>query len=245
MSRPATGRRIDVRRSQIYGGAAPFTPASLSGLILWLRADMGITLAGAKVSAWADQSGNANDFAQGVDADRLTYTASDADFLGQPSLSGTSIAAGLTRSNFAQGEGIVSLGVYARFSANTVACLLHADNGQRAAINNNVTGLFDVTRLNGGLNTRRLAGAALNTNYSRIGVVPCSTASTDDPTLYTNGVAGGVVASSTATDAVIPANTWRVGFRLEGKIAEVFAYNRALTAAEALQLHTYMLGRFG
>ena len=88
-------------------------------------------------------------------------------------------------------------------------------------------------------------GTLLNTNYSRIAVIPCSTASTTDPTLYTQGVAGGTITASTATDAVIPANTWRVGFRLEGKIAEVFAYNRALTAAEALQLHTYMLARYG
>ncbi len=245
MSRPATGRRIDVRRSQIYDGARAFTPASLPGLILWLRADLGITLAGAKVSAWADQSGNGADFAQGVDADRLIYTASDADFLGQPSLSGTAIAAGLTRANFAQGLGVVTLGVYTRFSANTAPCIVHGDNAQSASIANNITGLFDANRLNGGLNTRRLSGAALNTNYSRIGVIPCSTAAADDPTLYTNGVAGGTVAASTATDAVIPANTWRVGFRLEGKIAEVFAYNRALTAAEALQLHTYMLARYG
>ena len=245
MSRPATGRRIDVRRSQIYDGARAFTPASLSGLILWLRSDLGITLAGAKVSAWADQSGNGADFAQGVDADRLIYTASDADFLGQPSLSGTAIAAGLTRANFAQGLGVVTLGIYIRNSANTVPGIPHGDNGQAASLVSNIMGLFDASRLNGGQNTRRLSGAALNTNYSRIGVVPCSTASTDDPTLYTNGVAGGVVASSTATDAVIPANTWRIGFRLEGKIAEVFAYNRALTAAEALQLHTYMLARYG
>ena len=245
MSRPATGRRIDIRRANLYGGAAPFTPASLSGLILWLRGDMGITLAGAKVSAWADQSGNGNDFAQGVDADRLTYAATDADFLNQPSLSGTATAFGLTRANFAQGLGVVTLGVYTRFSANTVPCYAHGDNALSAGIVNNITGLFDATRLNGGQNTRRLSGAALNTNYSRIAVIPCSTAAADDPTLYTNGVAGGAVAASTATNAVIPANTWRIGFRMEGKIAEVFAYNRALTAAEALQLHTYMLARYG
>ena len=245
MSRPATGRRIDIRRSQIYDGARTFTPASLPGLILWLRGDMGITLAGAKVSAWADQSGNGNDFTQGVDADRLTYTASDANFLNQPSLSGTAIAIGLARANFAQGLGVVTLGAYTRFSANTVPCIVHGDNAQSASIANNITSLFDANRLNGGLNKRRLSGAALNTNYSRIGVIPCSTASTDDPTLYTNGVAGGTVASSTATDAVIPANTWRIGVRMEGKIAEVFAYSRAITAAEAGDLHAYMLARYG
>ena len=40
------------------GGVAPFTPASLSGLSLWLKADAGVTLSGSNVTGWADQSGN-------------------------------------------------------------------------------------------------------------------------------------------------------------------------------------------
>jgi len=35
-----------------------FSPASLSGLSLWLKADAGVTLSGSNVTAWADQSGN-------------------------------------------------------------------------------------------------------------------------------------------------------------------------------------------
>lgn len=246
MSRPATGRRIDVRRSQIYGGAAPFTPASLSGLILWLRADMGITLAGAKVSAWADQSGSANDFAQGTDADRLTYTASDADFLGQPSLAGTAVAAGLARFGFAAGLSTVTYGAYVRQTAGTGVCLLIGSFATACpSIKNNGVGLFDADLVNGGVNIRRQSGTLLNVNYSRIGVIPCATAATEDPTIYSNGVSVGTIASSTAIDSAIPSAAMRVGYHLEGKIAEVFAYSRAITAAEALQLHTYMFARYG
>jgi hypothetical protein len=35
-----------------------FSPANLSGLSLWLKADAGVTLSGSNVTAWADQSGN-------------------------------------------------------------------------------------------------------------------------------------------------------------------------------------------
>jgi hypothetical protein len=35
-----------------------FSPASLSGLSLWLKADVGVTTSGSNVTAWADQSGN-------------------------------------------------------------------------------------------------------------------------------------------------------------------------------------------
>lgn len=41
---------------------AAWTPASLPGLVLWLQADRGVTQAGT-VTAWADQSGNANNYA--------------------------------------------------------------------------------------------------------------------------------------------------------------------------------------
>jgi hypothetical protein len=37
-----------------------FSPAKLSGLSLWLKADAGVTLSGSNVTAWADQSGNGN-----------------------------------------------------------------------------------------------------------------------------------------------------------------------------------------
>jgi hypothetical protein len=61
----------------LFGGGAS-TPRSIYGssLVLWLRADLGVTDAGAgKVSAWADQSGLGNDFAQATGANQPTYDA--------------------------------------------------------------------------------------------------------------------------------------------------------------------------
>ena len=39
-------------------------PSAISGLNLWLRADMGVTNTASQISAWADQSGNGNDAVQ-------------------------------------------------------------------------------------------------------------------------------------------------------------------------------------
>lgn len=47
-----------------------------SSLALWLRADLGVTLNGATVSAWADQSGNGRHATQGTGAAQPAYTAS-------------------------------------------------------------------------------------------------------------------------------------------------------------------------
>lgn len=44
-----------------------------SGLIVSLNADEGITLNGSDVSAWADQSGEGNDFAQSTPADQPSF----------------------------------------------------------------------------------------------------------------------------------------------------------------------------
>jgi len=39
----------------------PIEPDAISGLILWLKANSGVTLDGSNVTGWADQSGNGND----------------------------------------------------------------------------------------------------------------------------------------------------------------------------------------
>lgn len=55
-------------------GEASFSPANLAP-VLWLRADKGITLNGGNVSAWADQSGNGNNFT-GTSGHQPAYNAS-------------------------------------------------------------------------------------------------------------------------------------------------------------------------
>ncbi|MCK5606161.1 hypothetical protein KAR91_29955, partial [Candidatus Pacearchaeota archaeon] len=52
----------------------PFSPLSISGLIVWLEAELGFTLSdGDPITTWFDQSGNSNDATQGVAARRPTY----------------------------------------------------------------------------------------------------------------------------------------------------------------------------
>jgi hypothetical protein len=49
---------MGLRGSPVASGE--WTPAQLSGKLLWLRADMGVTAAAGRVSTWADQSGLGN-----------------------------------------------------------------------------------------------------------------------------------------------------------------------------------------
>lgn len=61
---------------------------SISGLEVWLRADVGVVTSGSEVVTWEDQSGNNNDFTGTAgSANRPTYNASSASFNSKPSIS--------------------------------------------------------------------------------------------------------------------------------------------------------------
>jgi hypothetical protein len=59
--------------------ATPFSPSDLDSLVLWLKADAGVTKDGSNyVSSWADQSGNGNNATQAtgqISSLRLPYIA--------------------------------------------------------------------------------------------------------------------------------------------------------------------------
>lgn len=66
-----------------------FVPTSISGCVLWLRADKGITI-GTGVSAWADQSGTGDsnkNMSQAIGSQQPTLNASDTSYNGQATLS--------------------------------------------------------------------------------------------------------------------------------------------------------------
>lgn len=67
------------RRAVRFAASPLWTPKAISGLVLWLRGDMGITLNGSNVSGWADQSGAGNNFAQAVGANQPPFNASSAN----------------------------------------------------------------------------------------------------------------------------------------------------------------------
>ncbi len=82
-------------------GAGGFLPTQLAGCVLWLRSDLGISLNGSTVSAWADQSGQGNSVTQGVAGQQPAYNASDASYGGRPSLSFAQASAQLLKSSVA------------------------------------------------------------------------------------------------------------------------------------------------
>ncbi len=66
------------KSAQPQGGSG-FRPTSISNLIAWYDAALGVTLNGSDVSNWADQSGNSNDLAEVTD--QPAYTVGPPSFL--------------------------------------------------------------------------------------------------------------------------------------------------------------------
>lgn len=75
-----SGRSFDYTPSG-FGYNYKWTPTALSGLALWLRADLGVTTAGGAVSAVTDQSGAGNNAAQGTGGSQPTNTLDGGDNL--------------------------------------------------------------------------------------------------------------------------------------------------------------------
>lgn len=56
-----------------------FSPRQLSGLTVWLRADLGVTLNVSAVSTWNDQSGNTNHVTQATSSKQPAFNASGSN----------------------------------------------------------------------------------------------------------------------------------------------------------------------
>lgn len=65
-----------------------FSPLNLTNLKLWVKSDVGITLNGSNVSAWADQSGNGNNLTQAVAVSQPAYVANQINGYGSVQFDG-------------------------------------------------------------------------------------------------------------------------------------------------------------
>lgn len=86
-----------------FRGESAFSPFRVGAPIVLLDAAKDVTLNGADVSNWGDQSGNGNDPLQGTAANQPLFNASDSDFNGEPSLSFDGVSEFLQSAGFAGG----------------------------------------------------------------------------------------------------------------------------------------------
>ena len=244
LSRRPGGR---FNRGRVAAGGPPaFSPLQVTGLVLWLRADLGITTVSGKVSAWTDQSGTGDsnkDVTQGTAANRPTYNATDAGYNNQSTLTfdGTDdwMASGVwstvpttTGTFFIVGE----MGL----AATQVMSCMH-DTGGLGELYGNGGGVDDLQYYQG---ATLVAVGESGINSKSVFAVERNGASTkiyqNAKTAITTGNAG----SGALQRLILGSNALAASLPLNGKIAEVLDYNVILSAGNRGLVMDYLGARY-
>ena len=213
------------------------SPIPTTGLSLWLKADTGVTLSGADVTGWADQSGNGK----------------NASAIGTPSLSTIS---GKTFMNFAGGffvgdalltqpleEAQATIMCVARFTNPTDIGMMFQQYGENEYDNLafyrgfNSGESFEFRIFNGADLTSDSAVA--NNQTYLFGTIVDTTVGV----LYLNGIEEGLDAvGDQATEGEYLLGRWGSGGQTttELRMAEIVVYDRFLTTPERIQVEEYL-----
>lgn len=229
------------------GGPPAWTPKSLgSTLKLWLRGDLGVTLNGSNVSAWADQSGNGNHVTQATGAKQPTFVASGIN--NKPTLTfdgGDVLDGSVALTGAANWSLFVVLNFTSTGSARQAVNIGNATTGYGASVDVNADFKRELL-LNGvAAETDGVASATVNEAWLQ------TNSGTNGPqAFYLNGSPAPAFAGSGTT--VAPAAEFHIGGRTNvpalpmlGKLAEVVVCDTPLGATDRAKLFAYSLARYG
>lgn len=218
-----------------------FTPASVSGVLAWYRADLGVTTS-TGVSGWSDQSGSGDagrNLTQATGTKQPSVNASDASYKNKPTLS------------FASGSGqYLTSGAWSTGSMSEPYTIFIVGNDDGTSTNQ----VFVDNQIGA-------SGESLLWNLGgvyAVGAVSSGIAASATPKVIIaqhNGASSSInVSASTATPISAPSETMTgitagasiaPGTYLNGKIAEMAFWARALTPTEVAALNTYAHNRYG
>jgi hypothetical protein len=238
------------------GGAFGDTPQLIPNLGLWLKADAGVTLDTGAVQAWADQSGNGRDFSAPAPTNRPAYSGT---LNGLPVLTfdgGTDYLAGNAASlNIAQDVNGLTIISVVKYGAGATQRIVSIGNGVSLVGSRAFMG---ATATQWDLGGRRLdadtatvvSGGTSNTNpviqssvfrYSLATAgVFINSASQVDTTFQTADNT-----SDTASLRFVIGCAINLSNILNGDLAEVIIYQRAISVEERNSVERYLSVKWG
>lgn len=239
------------------GAPASFTPADLSGLKLWLKADAGVYQDSAgivpvgadtdPVGKWEDQSGTGNHFAQATSGARPSYQTLEQN--GLPAIKGDGsndylsgnapITGGGNRTIFiiVKPDTTATEKYWVDFGNNT-------SSGKDYRIGNAAASKFGVKVEDG----NRLFTTAVSTAAYHIVTVKQSGSSTTNIDAWVDGAA--LTVSSTTSRTINTANSGRIFANYTGTlfsaclIGEIIVYDSALSETDRQQVEDYLATRW-
>lgn len=241
--------------------ATPFSPLDLSPGI-WLKADAGVTQATARVSAWADQSGNSRSFSQGTGANQPAYISSAQNGLPAIDFDGTAYFMSGNAATNALTNGVAGLTVCMVFKPDEVGSYAPWFIGNASGASR-VFPVFASADNKAYVQARRntadtaydtpKTSSTIGTSWQYISWVLDWVNETAQ--IYQNGVqlvsdtgfcatGSGAVESLDSVSFQLGKNT-NGGFEMDGKIGELLFYPTALGPTNRQSVETYLKNRWG
>jgi len=234
-----------------HKGSAPFSPTDLTGLSLWLKADAGVTLSGANVTAWADQSGNGNN-ASANSGQEPTFISSFSNSKPAIEFNGTTQIIQIADANsldFLNMSSFVVLKYLGQGTGNNIVYIKNANAGSPAdpamygLVGANVETLVSFSQNVGGWADYETSISITNTVPRILSMIYDGA----DQNVYSNGgfsntfSIGGNIATSTGLLQIGGYNqSFDAAEYFYGQIAEVIMYNRGVTGTERQQVEAYL-----
>ena len=240
-----------------------FNPRNLPNLQLWLDATRIAQADSTSVATWSDQSGNGYDATQGGSAARPTFIASGLNGLPVVRFDGTDDAMDLLSGSLGMLRNVAGATIFSvvKYAADNVRTYnLHINDsgsGQRLTSGRSSTTTKYEAR------GRRLDGIATQDimstqNVTNNFVIQSVSANYSNTLLqqYINGALDGQKTDFQTSGNTSDTNSFNisVGYLkttsssinyLNGDIAEVIVYNRALNTSELAQVHRYLSRKWG
>jgi hypothetical protein len=242
----------------LTGGLAGNLPLSVPDLGLWLKADAGVTLVGGAVDAWADQSGNGRDFSAPGATNRpafsgtlnglpvLTFDGS-TDYL-------TGNAASLTIAQNVPGITMIAVVKYA--TGGTDQRLYSVSTGASSVL---VRSLMRTVTSSYGVSARRMdavaavdvTGGTIGADYViQSGLLRYSVATAG---IFVNGASlveaplltPGNTENTVSLNSAIGVALSLTGQFLNGDLAELIVYQRAISDEERNSVELYLSQKWG
>lgn len=244
---PAVSGRVAVA-NQVANNRYDLAPNRVSNLYAWFRSDLGVSLNGSTVSAWADQSGNGRNLTQSTASKQPTYNAGDVQYNNYPSLTFASASQTvMTNSSF----------TWTTFTVIIVCKATASGYFFRRGASPNLDAYY--TNLGGELFCRRTGPLTSSKNLSgtQVGTTPKTFRMEMKGTHVSHRfLANGVANSTTDTASISDPGTASTGSGLfclfsdnasdwtSGTIAEVIVFTPHITEADAVAVEKYLQLRY-
>jgi len=239
---PRLSLGLGVQSTRKVGGGAPFSPANLSGLSLWLKSDAGVTTSGSNVTAWADQSGNGNNCSS-----PNAVVLNSSPF---PSL--------YFDGDNSESEITLHPNVFNNISALSLFAVWNITDGSNQGILGSTTNTnFEVLTQDGSavrmrnnnFNSNINTGGLWNPEEFVISTITADSAGGGSGTARKNGSTTGVDFDSTAIEALQGGQTYKIGVYAGSAfaylyLAELIVYSQKLNGSQINQVESYLNSKY-